>query len=135
MRHLDSDVVVDFLRGDQRIVELFAAHSSGLALCTPVVAELFYGANAAERSVLRIAEVNRLIEQITVVPFDLAAAEVYGRIRSQLRLAGSPIGEMDTLIAAVAIANHATLATRNVRHFGRIESLMVEDWSNKGITR
>ena len=41
---------------------------------------------------------------------------------------GLGIGPMDILIVATALAHNATLVTRNVREFGRIQGLVVVDW-------
>lgn len=65
---------------------------------------------------------------VDVVDFGPASAQVYGQIRFVMRQRGQPIGEMDILIAAVAMADGATLVTHNTKHFGRIEGLPVEDW-------
>lgn len=66
---------------------------------------------------------------VSVVPFDEKAAEAYGRMRADLRRRGQPIGEMDTLIAATAVADRAVLITQNLRHSGSVPELVVEDWS------
>lgn len=62
------------------------------------------------------------MEIATLVPFDAACAEAYGVIRSELRRAGTPVGEIDTLIAATAIAHGATIVTHNPRHFTLISA-------------
>jgi tRNA(fMet)-specific endonuclease VapC len=63
-----------------------------------------------------------------VFPFDAKAAEHYGELRAALERAGTPIGEADTRIGAIALANGLTVVTGNVRHFGRIPGLPVENW-------
>lgn len=63
-----------------------------------------------------------------MVPFDSPAAEVYGRIRHQLKRVGRLIPRTDLQIAAIALANEAPLVTTNTRHFKHIEGLVLEDW-------
>ena len=63
-----------------------------------------------------------------VLPFDEEAAEEYGRLSAQLEAQGTPIGEADTQIAAVALANDLTVVTGNVRHFDRVPGLTIENW-------
>lgn len=75
----------------------------------------------------RRAQLDRMLEVVTVLPFGLAEAKAAAGIRASLEAAGTPIGPMDTLIAGVALANRATLVTRNVREFGRVAGLAVED--------
>ena len=54
--------------------------------------------------------------------------QIYGTIRTQLELAGTPIGGNDLLIAAQAMALDHTLVTDNDKEFGRIDGLRVENW-------
>lgn len=51
-------------------------------------------------------------------------------VKVALRLAGTPIGPNDTLIAGHAIAASAILVTNNVREFERVSGLKLEDWVN-----
>jgi tRNA(fMet)-specific endonuclease VapC len=63
--------------------------------------------------------------QIAVLDFDDRAAAQFGELQKQrLRL-----GTMDLKIAAIAIANNATLLSRNLKDFGKIPTLQVEDWA------
>jgi tRNA(fMet)-specific endonuclease VapC len=60
--------------------------------------------------------------------FDDECAVIYGEIRSKLAAKGTPIGNNDLHIAAIAIANNLTLITHNTREFSRIDNLKLEDW-------
>lgn len=91
---------------------------------------LAYSARA--RTVAQVVEVyKRLLDhldvyrKIEVVPFDDRAAVEYQRLLS-LRLR---VGTMDLRIAAVALAQGAILLSRNIRDFGKISGLVVEDWT------
>jgi tRNA(fMet)-specific endonuclease VapC len=63
-----------------------------------------------------------------IVEFDQEDARRAGEIRAALAKAGAPIGPYDVLIAGQALARSLTLVTHNVREFGRVEGLVVEDW-------
>jgi tRNA(fMet)-specific endonuclease VapC len=63
-----------------------------------------------------------------IAPFDLDAAWVYGDIRAELQRRGMPIGPLDLLIAAHALALDATLITNNEREFKRVPRLRIENW-------
>ena len=67
----------------------------------------------------------KTFEGIPLLPFDASAADHF----AQLQKAKVRIGTMDLKIAAIALANDATVLTRNIAHFGKISSLKVEDWS------
>lgn len=64
-----------------------------------------------------------------VLPFDNAAALEYGKIRAFLQKRGTPIGPLDTLIAAYAKSEGLTLVTNNVRELERVPDLRIEDWT------
>ena len=63
-----------------------------------------------------------------VALFDLAAAECAGDLAAARKAKGHPIEARDTMIAGIVLANRATLATRNVKHFVDIASSIVNPW-------
>jgi len=65
---------------------------------------------------------------LEVCPFEHDAASAYGAVRAHLERAGTPIGPLDTLIAAHALALDVTLVTNNEREFARVPGLSVENW-------
>jgi tRNA(fMet)-specific endonuclease VapC len=69
-----------------------------------------------------------LLANLAVLPFDAAAARICGGLRAELERRGSPIGDADTRIASIALANGLTVVTGNVRHFQRVPELSVENW-------
>ena len=65
---------------------------------------------------------------LTIVDFDAGAAKMYGKVRAILEKQGTPIGSLDTLIAAHALSLQITLITNNVREFSRVPNLKLENW-------
>jgi predicted nucleic acid-binding protein len=63
-----------------------------------------------------------------ILPFDRAAAEEAAKLMADRRRIGRPVDSRDTMIAGIAIAQHATLATRNVRHFDDLSGRVVDPW-------
>lgn len=94
------------------------------------LAELEYGLHAGGRY-----EEKRPVLQRVLLPFEhfgfdpVDCVHHYGRIRAALEKAGKPIGPLDMLIAAHALALDATLITHNTREFQRVPGLKVEDWA------
>jgi predicted nucleic acid-binding protein len=63
-----------------------------------------------------------------VLDFDSAAAIEAASLAAERQKAGRPVDMRDTQIAGIALARHATLATRNVRHFGDLKVPIVDPW-------
>ncbi len=66
---------------------------------------------------------------LEVLPYDDTAAERYGRLRAFLEKQGKPIGSLDMLIAAHALALHCILVTNNEAEFRRVPGLRIENWA------
>ena len=63
-----------------------------------------------------------------VLDFDNAAAAEAASLAAARQKSGRPVDMRDTQIASIALARHATLATRNVRHFADLEISIVDPW-------
>jgi predicted nucleic acid-binding protein len=92
-------------------------------------AEIFYGAWRSDRRHELIRGFDELVlSRLTVLPFDLESARVFGRLKASLEKRGLPRSEPDLRIAAVALQHGLTIVTGNVRHFSGIPGLAVENW-------
>lgn len=91
-------------------------------------AELRFGVENSRRAGENLDRLEHFLLPLEIVPFDVEASRYYGRIRTELKRAGCPIGANDLLIAAQARSLNATLVTNNVREFTRIRGLRVEQW-------
>lgn len=101
----------------------------GRVVSVIVVQELVRGAASSARPAHRRAQLDRLLSDLETADFTLEDAEVAGELSARLRQAGTPIGDIDTLIAGQALARGWTVVTRNVRHFGRVDGLPLIDWA------
>jgi len=91
--------------------------------------ELHFGARRLRTDGEQLLErIESILARTTLVPFDAAAGRFYGAIRAELERAGTPIGDADTRIAAIAMVNNLTVVTGNIRHFQRVAGLAVENW-------
>jgi tRNA(fMet)-specific endonuclease VapC len=104
------------------------AGPGALGVSTVVLAELLYGAARHPSAAAIRREIGDLVSRLTVLPWDEPAAENYGAVRAALEMAGTPLGAMDMLIAAHARSQGATLVSNDVRHFDRVEGLLVANW-------
>lgn len=128
MIHLDTNIVIAFLNQQTGIHERMAEALPEIAISSLVWGELLYGARASARVEQNLQSLFRFAQIASIVPYDEACAASYSHIRLALRQQGRPTGEVDALIAAVAIAHDATLVTHNTRHFQHIPGLKLTDW-------
>ena len=125
---LDADTVSYALRGQGQVGAQILQHPpSDIAISSLTLAELAFGAERKRSTRLRRA-IRSFIQEVAVVPFDQAAAEQFANVASALAREGSPIGVLDTLVAAHALALGLTVVTSNTRHFSRVSGLKVENW-------
>ena len=68
--------------------------------------------------------------KVEIASFNREAAKVYGQVRATLEKKGTPIGVLDTMIGAHALALGVILTTNDTRKFSRIKGLTLVDWLN-----
>lgn len=86
--------------------------------------ELYKGAYRSsnrDRYLVYIEE--RLLPNVSVLPYDVAVAKVFGKVRADLELQGRILEDSDLQIAATAIYHELELVTGNVAHFERVPGL------------
>jgi len=127
---LDTNVCVDFMnrRYPNVIERILSSPPEDLCLNSVVVAELRYGADRSARRAQNHQRLDILISEIQCLDFDLAAARVFGRIRSTLESEGLVIGPYDMMIAAHALSLGIVLVTDNEKEFRRVAGLQIENW-------
>lgn len=111
-----------------QVLERFRRESIGhIGISIITAAELAYGvAKSGSRK-------NRLALEKFLAPMEIAAFNTdvfwhYGELRADLEKRGQPIGALDTLIAAHALALHVILVTNNGAEFSRVNGLAIENW-------
>ena len=125
---LDTDIASYLIRGDHPgVTEKFTEFYERCVISSITAAELLYGAKKRNNRMLT-QKVQALCDLLTIIPWNDEAASAYAKLRVKLETAGSPIGNMDMLIAASAIAENATLVTNNSEHFSKVASLKIENW-------
>jgi tRNA(fMet)-specific endonuclease VapC len=141
---LDTDTLVSMIRGlksarrpavrkqAEAVVKhcreaQVAGHLVGLSAIT--VSELEFGARHSGDYEAEIAAVHQVLAPFEIFDYDAVACPVhYGAIRQDLDAKGIPIGAMDLLIGAHALALNATLVSNNQAHFSRVTGLMTANW-------
>ena len=130
---LDTNTCIRFLNGTSILVRhrIDEVKPRDLVLCSVVKAELVFGALKSALPEQNLRRLHSFFARFVSLPFDDAAAVVYGEIRRDLEQEGTPIGPNDVLIAAIARTNDLTLVSHNTREFQRVDGLQLEDWEKE----
>ena len=113
------------------LVALRAHESAGIGISSISAAELYFGARKSG-SAKNLLALQHFLEPLEIADFALAAAQAYGDLRHVLEAGGTPIGPLDTQIAAHALSLGVCLVSNNIREFERVAGLMLENWVGWG---
>ena len=127
---LDTNIASYVIKGNipavrRRIVQVPMAQ---LAISAVTEGELRFGAARRPDAARLRTIVDEFLLRMTILPWDLEAAQRYGQIRAALEREGQPMGNLDTMIGAHALALGVVLVT-NDQAFARIRELTIEDWT------
>ncbi len=128
---LDTDTCIYALKQNPAVLKNLLAHNpEDVALSVITEAELRTGAakSASPAKTLRLLE--NFLRPLNIVEFTSADAASYAQVRAKLERAGTPIGPLDSLIAAQAFARRLVLVSNNEREFGRVAGLRLQNWAS-----
>ena len=131
---LDTNIASYYLRRSSASLE--ARVNDGLlhqtlALSVLTRAELRFGQAGMAAEDRRRTLIDHFLMQLPSLPWTPRAADHYGVLKDANRRNGTPIGEIDTQIAAHALAEGLTLVTHNTRHFEQVPGLKLVDWMSE----
>ena len=126
---LDTDTCIYALKQNPTVLDRLLAQSrDDVAVSVITEAELRTGAAKSTSPAKTLRLIENFLRPLAVLEFNSADAASYAQVRSRLERAGTPIGPLDTLIAAHAVARKLALVSNNEREFGRVANLRVENW-------
>jgi tRNA(fMet)-specific endonuclease VapC len=127
---LDTDTCIYAMKQQPGVLSrLLATPRADVAISAITEAELRTGAAKSSEPTRTARRVEAFLAPLTVLPFTSGDAAAYAAARARLERAGEPIGPLDTLIAAQALAGKLILVTNNEREFRRVSGLKLENWS------
>ena len=126
---LDTNICIHVINAKPpEVLERFRKYRMGeIGLCSVVAAELAYGV-AKSGSTRNREALEMFLAPLIILPFDVAALWAYGDLRAELERKGTPIGALDTMIAAHALSHKSILVTNKSREFARVPGLALENW-------
>lgn len=130
---LDTDILSNLLKrapSTSLISKLASVPVEQQFTSSITLGELIYGAyHMRTRTGILLEQLEKiLLPNLSVLPFDVAAARQYGQTRAELERHGILLGDADLRIGAIAQSRGLTVVTGNIQHFKRIPGLMVENW-------
>jgi tRNA(fMet)-specific endonuclease VapC len=126
---LDTNIAIHARDGTDVVLSKLAEHDGEVVISALSLAELHRGLyKFPAYTALRQVRLDVLLQHIPILPFDAAAALVYGRIIAQCGWVKGR--DFDRMIAAHAIANGSVLVTHNVADFQDIPGLLIEIWAS-----
>lgn len=128
---LDTNICIYLIKQkSEKILKHFTAHSVGdIGISSITLAELRHGVSKSRHTGKNRQALDEFILPLDIACFDEKAAEEYGNVRAGLESTRKPIGSMDMLIAAHALALGTILVTNNRKEFKRVRNLEIVDWS------
>lgn len=115
---VDTDVLIDFLRGNAKAVAFFNEFSNRIVLSPIVVAELYAGV----KGIAELAVLENFVSLFRVVPLTAEIAKIGGLYKRDFGKSHG-VGLADAILAATAEAENATLKTLNVKHYPMLSGL------------
>lgn len=127
---IDTDIMIYFLKNHPKVVSKFEkTDQDDIATTIVNYTELLFGAYNSLKIKENLSKVKSFLKTIAIADFDKSSAEVFARLKADLRKSGKIIADMDLMIAGICIANNLILVTNNSKHFERISGLKKENWS------
>ncbi len=126
---LDTDTCIYALKQSEAVLRhLLSTARDAVIVSVITEAELRTGVAKSSAPARTLRLIENFLRPITIIDFTSDDAIVYAGIRAKLERVGTPIGPLDTLIAAHAVARRLTLVTNNEREFRRVPGLDLENW-------
>ena len=127
----DTDTCIYLMNGHRQIKERVAQigiERIGVTIVTK--GELFFGAYNSSRAEANLQRIRKFFEEPCPAVFgiDEQTVEYFGRFKAELRRTGRPVGDIDLLIAGVAVSHGFIIVTNNTKHFERISDVKLENW-------
>lgn len=128
---IDTNILSFFFRNHSLVIERFQAYLKEydkINISIITYYEIVSGLKHRDAQ-KQLTSFQEFVSYNTVLPLTTSSAIISADISANLRNKGTPIDDIDILIAGIAIANDLIIVTNNIRDFGKIENLEIQDWS------
>ena len=127
---IDSDILIYSLKNQPLVRQRFKEKASiPKAISVISYGELYYGAKKSTQVEKNLAIVRRISELFSIINTTKSIMETFADLKTDLQIKGKIISDFDLIIAATALSFNYILVTNNEKHFSRIPSLQIENWT------
>ena len=126
---MDTDVCVELLRGNKRVIEHRRKVADEVTISFMTMGELYYGAERSSNPSHNRELIERFLLSVTCLQSDRPIMEKFGILKAELAVRGEILPDADILIAATALTWGDSIVSGNKAHFARFNGLKVMDWS------
>ncbi|MBU0906769.1 MAG: type II toxin-antitoxin system VapC family toxin [Nanoarchaeota archaeon] len=128
---IDSDAIIDYLKGRKGATDLVKTYAGEIVTTEINVFEVYYGIYLKKNSSNKEETIaNAFFNSIKVLPFDKPCGKIASKILTGLFHIGKPIDQNDCLIASIILRHgYDQIITGNKKHFSRIKDLKVISYS------
>jgi tRNA(fMet)-specific endonuclease VapC len=128
---LDTDTCIYVLKQNLAVLKnLLARTPEDIVVSVITEAELRTGAAKSTSAAKTLRMLENFLRPIAILEFTSSDAASHAQVRARLERAGTPIGPLDTLIAAQAVARKLVLVSNNQREFGQVAGLHIQNWAS-----
>jgi tRNA(fMet)-specific endonuclease VapC len=127
---LDTDTLVYSLKSNEAVHRKFEQYADvPKAISVITYGELLFGARRSQQVIKNLATVKRIAELFPVLEVNVPVMETFAELKTLLYKSGTPLDDMDLIIASTALFYNMVVVTNNDRHFSRIPGLKTENWT------
>jgi tRNA(fMet)-specific endonuclease VapC len=126
---VDTDFLIDLSNREEKVLKkLKELGAKGQTVYTTTISmgEYYTGAYRSRDRESKVAKAKEFLKAFAPLTPDQESARLWGQLSAELK--SNTIGDLDLLIASIALSNKQTLITRNKKHFERVSGLQVESW-------
>lgn len=122
---LDTDIIIEYLRGNKIIVDRLVSIKKEIYTSVISLAELYYGIYQSSKKEKNTEKLMDFLSNVEILDIGFDECELFGKIKADLKKKGELIDNFDLFIACICISNNFILITNNEKHFKKIKSLKI----------
>ena len=126
---LDTNICIYYIKGKYDLDKKFDVIDDDLLFISEVtLAELKFGVENSASPDKNRAVLQDFLSGIQILPI-VDSLDIFAKEKARLRKSGTPVDDFDLLIGASAVASNMILVTNNIKHFERIDGIVIENWT------